>query len=64
MTHQPTQLNCLLGSEPVGVWVISLQLKVSLHSSLIPNSLIWSGLGPLATQQLSGVGWCVIAKYI
>ena len=53
MTHQPTQLLSRIGSGPVGVCVIGLQLDVFLHSSLIPDSMV--GSGPPTTQQLSWV---------
>ena len=40
MTHQPTQLLSRVGSGPVGVCVIGLQLDFLLHYSLIPDSLV------------------------
>ena len=37
MTHQPTQLLSRVGSGPVGICVIGLQLDFFLHSSLITD---------------------------
>ena len=42
MTHQPTQLLSRLGSGPVGVCVMGLQLDFLLHSSLVPDCLVRS----------------------
>ena len=59
MTHQQTQLLSRVGSGPVGVCVIGLQLEFFLHSSLIPDVSV--GARPPTTQQLSWVGCCVMA---
>ena len=42
MTHQPTQLLSLVKLEPVGVYVIGLQLDFSNHFSLIPDCFVGS----------------------
>ena len=42
MTHQPTQRLSRVGSGPVGICVIDLQLDSFLHSSLIPDDLLGS----------------------
>ena len=54
MAHQPTQLLSLVGSGPVGVCVIGLQLDSLLHSSLVPDSLIGSSPPYGSTVEL---GW-------
>ena len=55
MTHQPTQLLSRVGSGPVGVCVIGLQLDFFLHSSLIPDCLVGSGPTYDSTVELGRV---------
>ena len=50
MTHQPPQLSCWVVSEPVCVCVMSFQLNLVLHNSLIPNSLV--GFRPFTTPEI------------
>ena len=54
MTHQPTQLLSRVGSGPVGVCVIGLQLDFLLHSSLVRDCLVGSGPFYDSTVEL---GW-------
>ena len=54
MTPQSTQLLSWVGSGPVGVCVIGLQLDFLLHSSLIPNGLVRSR--PLSDSTVE-LGW-------
>ena len=54
MTHQPTQLLSQVGSGSVGICVIGLQLDFLLHSSLVPDCLVGSGLPYDSTVEL---GW-------
>ena len=44
MTHQPTQLLSRVRSGSVDICVIGLQLDFLLHSSLVPDCLVGSGL--------------------
>ena len=52
MTHQPTQLLSRVGSGSVGICVIGLQLDFLLHSSLVPDCLVGSGLPYDSTVEL------------
>ena len=64
MTHQPTQLLSRVGSGPVGICVIGLQLEFSLHSSLVPDCLVGSGPPYDSTVEL---GWLMchgLKRYI
>ena len=56
MTHQPTQLLSWVGSGPVGVCVIGLQLEFLLHSSLVPDCLVGSG-PPYDSTCTVELGW-------
>ena len=54
MTHRPTQMLSRVGSGPVGVCVIGLQLDFLLHSSLVPDCLVGSRRPYDSTVEL---GW-------
>ena len=55
MTHQPTQLLSRVGSGPVGVCVIGVQLDFPFRS-IVYFPTVWLGLGSPMSQQLSWVG--------
>ena len=54
MTHQPTQLLSQVGSGPVGICVIGLQIDFPLHSSLVPDNLV--GITPSYDSTVE-LGW-------
>ena len=60
MTYQPTQLLSRIGSGPVGVCVIDLQLDFLLHSSLDPDCLV--GFEPPCNSTVK-LAWVIVMDF-